>query len=73
INKALVKMVNYIVEQVEKPEEKILGITHCNCKERGMMVRDAILKHIKVKDVILLDTAGISTMYANDGGIIVVI
>lgn len=73
INKALVKMVNYIVEAVEKPEEKVLAISHCNCAERGRMVRDAILERISVKEVIFLDTAGISSMYANDGGIIVVI
>lgn len=73
INKALVKMVDYIVEQVENPAEKILALSHCNCPERGRMVLDAITKRIPVKDVIFLDTAGISTMYANDGGIIVVI
>ena len=37
------------------------------------MVKDAIVKRIPVKDVVLLDTAGVSTMYANDGGIIVAI
>ncbi len=73
INKALVKMVSYIVEQAEKPQEKVLAISHCNCPERGKMVRDAILEKIDVKDVIFADTAGISTMYANDGGVIVVI
>ena len=72
INKALIKMVNYIVETVEHPEEKILAISHCNCKERAVMVRDAIVAKIRVKDVFVLDTAGISSMYANDGGIIVV-
>lgn len=73
INKALVKMVDIIVEQAEHPEEKILAVSHCNCPERGAMVRDAILSRIKVKDSILLDTAGVSTMYANDGGVIVVL
>ena len=73
INKALVKMVEYVTNQVEKPEEKIMAISHCNCFERGQMVRDAILQKIKVKDVIFLDTAGISSMYANDGGIIITI
>lgn len=73
INKALAKMVEYIAEGAEEPEEKILGITHCNCKERAESVRDAILEKIKVKDVILLDTAGVSSMYANDGGVIVVL
>ena len=40
---------------------------------RAEIVKDAILKRIPVKDVVLLDTAGVSTMYANDGGVIVVI
>ena len=73
INRALAKMVDYVVENVEDPETKVLGITHCNCPARGEMVKNAILERIKVKDVILLDTAGVSSLYASDGGIIVVI
>lgn len=73
INKALVKMVEYVAEQTEHPETKVLAVSHCNCPSRGAMVRDAILERIKVKDVILLDTGGVSTLYAEDGGIIVVI
>lgn len=73
INKALVKMVNYVVQAVEDPEQKILAISHCNCPARAEMVKAAILERIHVRDVILLDTAGISSLYASDGGIIVVI
>lgn len=73
MNKALVKMVNYLVEDVENPEEKVLALSHCNCPDRAVMVRDAILERIQVRDVILLDSAGITTMYANDGGVVVVI
>lgn len=71
INKALVKMVNSIAESVEHPERKILAISHCNCRDRAQMVKEALLEKLWVKDCIVLDTAGISTMYANDGGIIV--
>lgn len=73
MNKALVKLVNYLVDEVEHPEEKVLAISHCNNPERGRMVRDAILERIEVKDVILENAAGLTTMYANDGGIIAVI
>ena len=73
INKALMKMVDYIVERSENSADRILGISHCNCRERAEIVKDAIVKRIPVKDVVLLDTAGVSSMYANDGGIIVVI
>lgn len=73
MNKALMKLVDYVVEQTENSQEKVLAISHCNCRERAEMMKDAIVKRIPVKDVVLLDTAGVSTMYANDGGIIVVI
>ena len=71
INKALVKMVDYVVENAKDSAEKVLAITHCNCASRAEIVKEEILKRIEVKDVVVLDTAGVSSMYANDGGIIV--
>ena len=59
------------LEKVEDPENKILAIAHCNCKERANDVRKMIEEKIHVRDVIILDTKGISSMYASDGGIIV--
>ena len=73
INKALVKMVDSIVEVTEHPEERILAISHCNCRDRAMMLKDALLEKMKVKDAFVVDTAGISSLYASDGGIIVVV
>lgn len=73
INKALVKMVDHVAKGAQDSSQKVLGISHCNCPERAEIVRDAIMQRIPVKDVILLETAGVSTMYANDGGVIVVI
>ena len=71
INKALVKMVDYVKEGETNSSDKILAISHCNCPERVQMVKAALLERMQVKDVIILDTAGVSSMYANDGGIIV--
>ncbi len=71
INKALVKMVGYFAEMVEHPEDKVLAVAHCNCRERAMMVRDAIMEKMPCKEVLILDTRGISSMYASDGGIII--
>ena len=73
INKALIRMVENIAEITENAENKILAISHCNCRDRAYMVRDAILERIRVKDVIVIDTQGISSLYASDGGIITVI
>lgn len=73
INKALVKMVDIISSEVKNAENRILAIAHCNCPARAQMVKEALLEKLHVKDVVVLDTRGISSLYANDGGIIVVI
>ena len=73
IKKALVKMVGQVAEDVKNSKDKILAIAHCNCRDRAEAVKNMILEKINVKDVIILDTAGISSMYAADGGVIVVV
>lgn len=71
IKKALAKMAEIIAKEAVHPEEKMLMITHCNCKERAESVKKMVLEKIKVKGVIVMDTRGVSSMYANDGGVIV--
>lgn len=71
INKALAKMADGIVADVTKPQERILMITHCNCPERAQYMRRLMEKRASFKNVVIMDTAGISSMYANDGGVIV--
>lgn len=71
INKTLKLMADSIKKDVQNPESKILGISHCNNYERAEYVKEEILKIVPFKSVFIVDTAGISTLYANDGGIIV--
>ncbi|MDE7357962.1 MAG: DegV family protein [Lachnospiraceae bacterium] len=71
INKALAKMADCIVGDVEKPEERTLMITHCNCPERAEFMRGLMEKRASYRNVLIMDTAGVSSMYANDGGVIV--
>lgn len=73
INKALARMVDQAVKNVKNPEEKRLMISHCNCPERAELVKKLMLEKITVKDTVILDTAGVSTLYASDGGVIVTI
>ena len=73
MSKALTAMVDNIAATVRNPSEKVLAISHCNCPDRAMRVRDALLERIPLREVILLDTRGISSLYASDGGIIVVV
>lgn len=71
MKKALNKMVDIIAENVKDPQEKVLAITHCNNPERAQLVKKEIQNKIPFKDVTIAETAGVSTLYANDGGIII--
>lgn len=71
IQKALRRMADRVVENCRNPEEKTLGITHVNCPERAAFVRDLLLSKAHFRDVYLVEAAGVSTTYANDGGIVV--
>ncbi len=73
MQKALRKMVEAMVAEVKNPQEKILSLSHCNNRARAEFVKEEVLKLIKVKDVMILETSGVSTLYAADGGIIMVI
>ena len=71
INKALMKMVDAVVNDAQHVETKTLAVSHCNCPARAEMVKEALLERLAVQDVFVLDTQGVSSMYANDGGIII--
>ena len=73
MKKALTKMVDSVAAEAIHPEQKILAISHCNAPERAEAVRKMIQEKIQVKDSFIIDTRGVSSLYASDGGIIVVI
>ncbi len=73
VKKALAKMIEEMVAVTKNCEEKILAISHCNCPDRALYVKGLVEKVGKFRDIIILDTRGVSTMYANDGGIILVV
>lgn len=70
-NKALMRMIEHMEKDVRNAKDKIIGIAHCNNRERAELVKQEILKRIPFKECIIVNTAGVSTLYANDGGIIV--
>lgn len=73
MKKALAKMIDYVADGIVNGKEKVLAISHCNCPERAREVQKLLLERIDVKSSFILDTAGISSMYANNGGIIIVV
>ncbi len=70
-NKALARMADCLVADVADTEERTLMISHCNCPERAEYMRELMEKRASYRDVVIMDTAGVSSMYANDGGVIV--
>lgn len=73
MNKALEKMVQEVLSRTKQCEERILAISHCNCPQRALLVKEKLEKAAKFKDILILDTAGISSLYAGDGGVIIAI
>ncbi len=71
LQKALKKLVDRIATEAKNPEERTLAITHCNCKERALALRDSILAKVPFKDTMIVDAAGVSSLYAGDGGIVI--
>ena len=73
MNKAIVKMVDHVAEKGINIPSKTVAITHCNCPERAKMLEEAIRERLHPANIVVMDTAGVSSMYANDGGVIVAV
>lgn len=70
MKQALNKMVELIAAD-EKHAGRVLGLCHCNCLDRAFYLKKLLQERCRFRDIIISETHGISTVYANDGGIIV--
>jgi DegV family protein with EDD domain len=66
---ALCKMAT-LMSQDKKHVGRRLAITHCNCLERAFFLKNLVMKQCKFSEVLISETGGISTVYANDGGVV---
>ena len=73
VSRALDKMIRVMFDRVQDCENRILAIAHCNCPKRAVALVEKIQSMARFKDIFVVDTAGISSMYASDGGIIMVV
>ena len=73
VSRALDKMIRVMFDRVQDCENRILAIAHCNCHKRAIALVEKIQSMARFKDIFVVDTAGISSMYASDGGIIMVV
>lgn len=70
VRQALGKLVDRIAADPEH-EGRTAAICHCNCLERAMQVKRMLSEKCKLSQIIILEAGGITTVYANDGGIVV--
>ena len=71
MKKGLKKMIDVICEATKYAETKSLVITHVNARERAEVVKNMLEKKMPLKEIFILDTKGVSSMYAEEGGIII--
>lgn len=71
MKKALAKMVEHMGSEGRDLTRRQFVISHCNCYERAVYVKELIKKHLHAEDVDIVDTKGVSSLYGCDGGIIV--
>lgn len=71
IKKALVKMTEYLQKEACGLQDRRVIITHCNCPDRAVFVEELLKSRASVKEILILEAGGVSSMYANDGGVIV--
>lgn len=71
MKKALARLGEILTAELQDAKDRCLIISHCNAPERAEFIKKLILAKTQFKRVIILNTKGISSMYANDGGVIV--
>ena len=70
INKAFARMCEIAVKEAGETEKKRVIIAHCICPERAAQVKQEMEKRASFREILITETAGVATMYAGDGGII---
>ena len=71
MDKALSHMVEHIKNDTIDSKDKTMVIAHCNAPVRALKVKETVEMTMPVKDIVIVDTAGVSSLYAYDGGIVV--
>lgn len=69
MKQALSKMVDKAAADPDH-EGRTAAVCHCNCLERAFQVKEMIEARCKFARVLILEAGGITSVYANDGGIV---
>jgi DegV family protein with EDD domain len=69
--KALKKLVQDMQSIGTVSKDNLVAIAHCNALDRAQYVKEMIESMYEFKEVIIVKTRGLSSTYANEGGVIV--
>lgn len=68
---AFARFIETIGKEGTQFEDKILAIAHCNCFERAENLKAEIEKNYNFKEIIVVGMSGLSSTYADDGGLVI--
>ncbi len=69
--KALLKLANLICENAKNSKEKVIAISHVNNLNRALELKELLEEKCKFKDVVIVPTHGLTSLYCDNKGIIV--
>ncbi len=73
ISKAFARMCEIGTKEAKEPEQRRAVIAHCNCPDRAAQVKRELEKRGNYREILITETAGVATVYAGDGGIVLAI
>lgn len=69
IRQTLARMVSHMAECADHGGRRLV-VAHCNCLERAEYVCELARQRCQFSEILIVSTGGISTVYANDGGVV---
>ena len=69
--RALRRLAELAIAGCQEQGKTMLVIAYCNCRERALFLRETIGGSCPELQIYLVETAGLSTTYADDGGIVI--
>lgn len=73
VAKGLSRMCEIAVKQAGNTVGKRAVIAHCNIPERARLVKAELERLTTFREILITETAGVATLYAGDGGIILAV
>jgi len=71
VEKTFSRLVEIIAENSKYVEDKVLAIAHVNNIERAKWLKEEIMKRCNFKEILIIPTAALSSMYCDNKGIII--